>query len=87
MNYGLTTACETSSSTMRDEDYQSSYHSSVTNNSGTATAAVPNYRNGYFNGNQINYDQRRENLSGDEDDDEQEMREDRPKLLMWGLTK
>jgi hypothetical protein len=89
MSYGLRGACETASSTNNSTDgdyhpYHSHYNSSIRSQS-----PLRPYSNGYHNSLILN-DHNKLNGTQDEqaiEDDYQENAPDRPKLLMWGLTK
>lgn len=100
MNYGLTKSPYVTMSDRKnsaDGDYHHHRpHSEHHNNHSTADSSyeTENYTNGFennylFNGHQKDDKQQQQpaSLVDEVDEDEHETEPDRPRLLMWGLTK
>jgi hypothetical protein len=99
MSYGLGVACETASnnSTSTDGDYHQ-YHSHYSSSTRSHQQSKP-YSNGFHNSSINNGHNRLDGFEDDPqqhqhqqqqqqiEDDYEEIAPDRPRLLMWGLTK
>ncbi len=93
MSYGPGGACETASSTSTDGEYHS-YISHYNPSTRSHQQSKP-YSNGFHDSLTHNGHKRLDHMENEQqqqqqqqiNDDYEEMAPDRPKLLMWGLTK